>query len=91
MSDDYKIYRVKGHFYKPQKKVKVPLYIEVRASKIEDALEKVYSEIGSRHKINRDHIFIPKKDGIVEISAEEAKEPIWNEIGKEDFEISINR
>lgn len=34
--------------------------IDVRAVKREDALEKVYSELGSRHKLKRMHIRIER-------------------------------
>jgi len=44
--------------------------VEIRALKKEHALEKLYSEFGSRHKLKRSHIKIVK---IEEISPEEAR------------------
>ncbi len=42
---------------------------EIRALKLEHALEKLYSELGSRHKVKRSHIKILK---VEEISPEQA-------------------
>ncbi len=68
-----KIYRVEGQmlishdrFPRIQKFVK-----DVRAVKPEDAIEIVYSELGSRHKVKRKHIKIFK---VYEISPEETKD-----------------
>ncbi len=44
--------------------------VEIRALKKEHALEKLYSELGSRHKLKRSHIKIMK---IEEIKPEEAR------------------
>ena len=44
--------------------------IEVRALKPEDAVEKVLSELGSRHKLKRKHIRIDK---VEEISIDETE------------------
>lgn len=46
---------------------------EVIALKPEHALEKIYSELGSRHKLRRKHIRITS---IKEISPEEARDPV---------------
>ena len=85
MTDNYKIYKITGEFVKTQTKSRIPLMMEVRAAKEEDALERVYSEIGSRHKVKRREIFIPKKGGIVEISSEEARNKIFKDMDSEDF------
>jgi len=68
-----KIYRVEGQmlishdkFPRIQKFVK-----DVRAVKPEDAIEIVYSELGSRHKVKRKHIKIFK---VHEIPPEETKD-----------------
>ena len=87
MTDNYKIYRITGEFVKTQTKSRIPLMMEVRASKPEDALERVYSEIGSRHKVKRREILIPKKGGIVEISIDEARNRIFEDMSSEDFVI----
>ncbi len=50
-----------------------PFSVEVVAIKPEDALEKIYSNFGSRFKVKRTQIKIEK---IEEISPEEAKDPI---------------
>ncbi|MCD6509224.1 MAG: 50S ribosomal protein L18a [Thermoprotei archaeon] len=42
--------------------------MEVRALRVEHALEKVYSELGSRHKLKRSHI---KIDNVREVSPDE--------------------
>ena len=60
MTEQVKIFRAKGHFIKNRKKI--ALSAELRAIKIEHALEKLYSEIGSRHRVKRSEIFIPKKE-----------------------------
>ena len=46
--------------------------MEVRALRVEHALEKVYSELGSRHKLKRVHICIEK---VEEISPDEVTRP----------------
>ncbi len=80
-----KIYRITGEFVKPQLKSRIPLMMEVRAMKPEDALERVYSEIGSRHKVKRREILIPKKGGIVEITAQDAINRIFADMDENDF------
>ncbi len=67
---EVKVFRVTGtmlisHDRFPQRR-KFTLY--VRALKPEDALEKVYSELGSRHKLRRKHI---KVEDVKEVSLEE--------------------
>ncbi|MHA2090986.1 MAG: 50S ribosomal protein L18Ae [Candidatus Kariarchaeaceae archaeon] len=86
---EYKIYRATGHFVKNKRRI--PLQIECRASKVEDVLEKVYSEIGSRHRVKREEIFIAKKGGIVEISLEEASKLVFSDVDKDDFKIDVGR
>ena len=87
MANENKIYRVKAHFRKPQLKKNINFTMDVRASKIEDVLEKIYSEIGSRHKVKREEIFIPKDGGITEIEISEARTPMFAHIDKEDFKL----
>ena len=74
-----KIFRVEGQmlighdeFPRVQKFVK-----DVRAVKPEDAIEIVYSELGSRHKVKRKHIRILK---VYEIAPEESKDPNINKL-----------
>jgi len=53
--------------------------LEVRALSREEALEKVYSLMGSKHKLKRKHIKILN---VVEISPEEARRKIIRELAK---------
>ena len=66
-----KIFRITGKFmmgdnYQPFTK-------ELKAIKEEDIYEKIYSEFGSKHHLNRNQINI---ESIDEISAEEVQDPI---------------
>lgn len=65
-----KIYRIKGWFRQGLFTQKFTRELAV-ASK-EQALEKVYSEFGSRHKIKRNQINIEE---VVELKPEEIKDP----------------
>jgi len=85
MSNGVKVFRVTGYYIKIKKKI--PVVFECRATSEENALEKAYSEIGSRHRVKRDRIFIEKDGGINEISVEEAREPEIAELDSEDFVI----
>ena len=80
-----KLYRISGYYMKL--KTKVPLSFECKALKVEDAIEKAFSEIGSRHRVKRDRIFIAKKTDITEITVDEAKDPQYKEMDEENFEI----
>ncbi len=57
---EVKIYRVKGKMLLSHDKFPEwrEFTVEVRALKEEDAIEKVYSELGSRHKLKRHHVKI---------------------------------
>ncbi|MHA2503952.1 MAG: 50S ribosomal protein L18Ae [Candidatus Kariarchaeaceae archaeon] len=85
MSDTANIFRIKGFFIKG--KTRIPLTFECRAYKEEDALEKAFSEIGSRHRVKRDRIFIERGKGIEIISAEEAVNPEFSEMDDASFKI----
>lgn len=85
MANKVKLYQIRGYYIKERNKF--PLYVECKASKIEDALEKAYSDVGSRHKVKRDRIFIEKKTGIKEIDLSEARNPEFEDLQKADFEI----
>ncbi len=67
-----KVFRVRGVALFSPDKVRVwqPFTIDVRAVKKEDALEKVYSDLGSKHKLKRAHIKIVE---VTEISPDKAK------------------
>ena len=88
MSSELKIYRTTAYFTKGKKKIKFT--IECRAHKIEDVVERVYNEIGSRHNVKRAEIFISKKDGIKEIKQEEASIQLFNDVDLPDFKIKID-
>jgi large subunit ribosomal protein LX len=68
-----KVFRVTGEICKPN--LATPFAKEVLASKSEHAVEKIYAEIGSRHRVRRYHIKITK-------SEEVPTEQIENEILK---------
>ncbi|MCS7108187.1 MAG: 50S ribosomal protein L18Ae [Sulfolobales archaeon] len=67
-----KVYRVEGvALFSPDKTRKwQPFIIDVRALKPAEAIEKVYSDMGSRHKLKRGHI---KIINVKEINPEESK------------------
>lgn len=71
---EVKIYRVSGKMLIRHDRLPTwqKFSIEVRALKPEDAIEKVLSELGSRHKLRRRHIRIEE---VREISLEEATNP----------------
>ena len=66
------MYRVRGiALFSPERiRVWQPFTIDVRAMKKEDAIEKVYSDLGSKHKLRRAHI---KVIDVSEISPEMSK------------------
>ena len=66
-----KVFRVTGKIYKPN--LKTDFVREMLADKAEHAEERVYAEIGSRHRVKRCHMKVTK---VEEIPAEEIKNPI---------------
>ncbi|MCX6644310.1 MAG: 50S ribosomal protein L18Ae [Candidatus Bathyarchaeota archaeon] len=70
-----KVFKVTGEINKP--KLKTPFVRELLAYKSEHAVEKVYAEIGSKHRVKRCHI---KITNVKEISAEEIENPILKKI-----------
>ena len=70
-----KAFKVTGEINKP--KLTTPFVKELLADKSEHAVEKVYGEIGSRHRVKRCHIKIVN---VQEVSAEEIKNPILKKI-----------
>ncbi|MHA1259696.1 MAG: 50S ribosomal protein L18Ae [Candidatus Heimdallarchaeaceae archaeon] len=63
-----KTYYIRGEFKKRKKRIPFGKYI--RASTKENALEQIYSIIGSKHKVKRNLIFIEPKN-IKEITNED--------------------
>lgn len=66
-----KIFRVKGRLLDVDKSKKFTR--ELKGIKEDDIKEKLYSEFGSKHRLNRDQIVF---DEISEISADEVTDPI---------------
>ncbi|MGD6806772.1 MAG: 50S ribosomal protein L18Ae [Candidatus Bathyarchaeia archaeon] len=70
-----KAYRVTGEINKPE--LKTPFKREVLAEKSEHAVEKVYADIGSRHRVKRYHIKITSTQ---EVAAEEVESPVLKKL-----------
>ena len=70
-----KVFRITGEIRKPN--LNTPFAKEVMASKPEHALEKVYAEIGSKHRVKRYYMKITAVD---EISPEDIENPILKKI-----------
>ena len=87
MSSEIKIFRTNAYFVKNKKKI--TFSFECRAHKIEDALERVYNEIGSRHRVKRSEIFVQKTGGIEEITQEQASITLFDDVDQPDFRIKI--
>jgi len=66
-----KVFRVTGEIQKPN--LKTSFRKEVVALKAEHAVEKVYAELGSRHRVKRFHI---KISGVEEIPPEQIENPL---------------
>ncbi len=74
-----KIFRVKGEIVDP--KMRTSFVKEFRALKPEDVAEKLYAELGSRHRVKRHHIRISQ---IEEIKPEEAKSLIIRKLSESE-------
>jgi large subunit ribosomal protein LX len=70
-----KVFRVTGEISKPN--LKTPFAKEVLAAKSEHAVEKVYAEVGSKHRVKRHHIKILN---VEEVSLDEVENPILKKI-----------
>ena len=70
-----KIFRVKGQLLDVDK-VK-PFTRELKAIKEEDVQEKLYSEFGSKHRLDRNSIIF---DEITEITADEVTDPVVKDL-----------
>jgi len=70
-----KAFKVTGEINKP--KLSTPFVKELLADKSEHAVEKVYAEIGSRHRVKRCHITI---GSVEEISPDQIENPILKKI-----------
>jgi len=70
-----KVFKVTGEINKP--KLNTSFVKEILADKSEHAVEKVYAEIGSKHRVKRCHISIAN---VEEISAEQIENPILKKL-----------
>jgi large subunit ribosomal protein LX len=70
-----KVFRVTGKIYKPN--LNTDFVRELIADKPEHAEERVYAEIGSRHRVKRCHMKVTK---VEEVSPEEIKNPILKKL-----------
>ncbi len=82
---EVKVYRIKGWF-KTRKNTVHHFVKEVRALKKEHALEIIYSEIGSKHRVKRRLIRIEE---IREIKPEEAKDHMIRILSSPDFGLEV--
>jgi large subunit ribosomal protein LX len=70
-----KVFRVTGEIHKPN--LKTSFKQEIVAAKPEHAVEKVYAELGSRHRVKRFHI---KIISVEEIPPEEIADPLLKKL-----------
>jgi large subunit ribosomal protein LX len=70
-----KVFKVTGEIRKPN--LTTPFAKELIAAKSEHAVEKVYAEIGSRHRVKRCHMKIFK---VEEVSPEAIQNPILKKL-----------
>jgi len=66
-----KVFKVTGEILKPN--FKTSFRKEVAAAKSEHAVEKVYAELGSKHRVKRFHI---KITNVEEIPPEQIEDPL---------------
>jgi large subunit ribosomal protein LX len=76
-----KVFRVTGEIHKPN--LKTSFRQEILAEKPQHAVEKVYAELGSRHRVKRFHIKIVS---VEEVPPEEITNPLLKKlvVGEED-------
>lgn len=70
-----KVFRVTGEIRKPN--LETTFKKEVIATKPEHAMEKVYTELGSKHRVKRVHI---KIENVKEISPQDIKSPLLRKL-----------
>ena len=75
---EVKIFKVKGEILKPG--YKTSFSKEIRAVRPEDAIEKIYSELGGQHRIKRVHLMILS---VEEMSLEEVENPLVKSLSVE--------
>lgn len=74
-----KVFRVTGEIQKPN--LKTSFKKEIIAVKSEHAVEKVYAELGSRHRVKRFHI---KIFNVEEVPLEEIENPLIRKLVGEE-------
>jgi large subunit ribosomal protein LX len=72
---EVKVFRVTGEIRKPN--LETTFKKEVIATKPEHAMEKVYTELGSKHRVKRVHI---KIENVKEISPQDIKSPLLRKL-----------
>jgi large subunit ribosomal protein LX len=70
-----KAFKVTGEIHKPN--LATPFAKEIIADKSEHAVEKVYAEIGSKHRVKRFHIKIAN---VQEMNPDEIENPILKKL-----------
>jgi large subunit ribosomal protein LX len=73
--NNLKVFRVTGVINKP--KLKTPFTKEILAEKSEHAVERVYAEIGSKHRVKRCHLKISQ---VAEIAPDDIVNPILKKL-----------
>lgn len=74
-----KVFRIKGHFTKNRQKLEFNK--ELMSKSKDRALEKLYSELGSKHAVKRNLI---KISNVEEIKPEEAEDPNIRALAEEE-------
>ncbi|WP_456365085.1 50S ribosomal protein L18Ae [Thermococcus sp.] len=75
---EVKVFRVRGVFERNGKKERFTK--EYRGLRVEDVTELVYSEVGSKHRVPRNKVWIEE---IEEISPGEASDPVVRKLSLE--------
>jgi large subunit ribosomal protein LX len=70
-----KVFKVTGEILKPN--LKTPFGKEIVAEKPEHAVEKVYAELGSKHRVKRHHI---KITSVEEVSPDQIENPLLKKL-----------
>jgi large subunit ribosomal protein LX len=81
-----KVFRVTGEIHKPN--LNTSFKQEILAAKPEHAVEKVYAELGSKHRVKRFHIKIVS---VEEIPPEEIANPLLKKLVVGDEEVGEQR
>jgi large subunit ribosomal protein LX len=72
-----KVYRVRGRINKPN--YLSPFVKELRATSVEGAVERIYADLGSRHRVKRCHI---KIEAVEEIRPEDSKDELVKQLSR---------